>query len=116
MIASGNHLLTQVKDNQPSLRRKLELGTAGRKPTGAAKSETSGRNRWETRELAAFASQGVVPPYAVGRPHQDRASARAHGLQAQLQDRTLQANMRDRLLDFLGFRPNARALERMDSR
>src|SRR6202020_227018 len=28
----------------------------------------------------------------------------------------LQANMRDRLLDFLGFRPNARALERMDPR
>jgi predicted transposase YbfD/YdcC len=54
VIASGNHLLTQVKDNQPSLRRKLELGTAGRKPTGSAKSETSGRNRWETRELAAF--------------------------------------------------------------
>ena len=58
----------------------------------------------------------MVPPYAVGRPHQDRASARAHGLQARLQDRTLQANMRDRLLDFLGFRPNARALERMDPR
>jgi predicted transposase YbfD/YdcC len=54
VIASGNHLLTQVKDNQPSLRRKLKLGTAGRKPTGSAKSETSGRNRWETRELAAF--------------------------------------------------------------
>ena len=52
----------------------------------------------------------------MGRPHQDRASARAHGLQARLQDRTLQANMRDRLLDFLGFRPNARALERMDPR
>jgi hypothetical protein len=32
VIASGNHLLTQVKDNQPSLRRRLELGTAGRKP------------------------------------------------------------------------------------
>ena len=54
MIASGNHLLTQVKGNQPSLRRKLELGSAGRKPSGSAKSATSGRNRWETRELTVF--------------------------------------------------------------
>ena len=54
MIASGNHLLTQVKDNQPSLRRKLELGAAGRKPTGSHKSETVGRNRWETRKLTVF--------------------------------------------------------------
>ncbi len=54
MIASGNHLLTQVKDNQPGLRRRLELGTAGRKPIGSAKSETAGRNRWETRELTVF--------------------------------------------------------------
>ena len=30
MIASGNHLLTQVKDNQPGLRRLLELGAAAR--------------------------------------------------------------------------------------
>ena len=54
MIASGNHLLTQVKDNQPSLRRRLELGVAGRKPSGSAKTETAGRNRWETRELTVF--------------------------------------------------------------
>ena len=54
MIASGNHLLTQVKDNQPSLRRSLEQGTAGRKPSGATVSRTKGRNRWETRELKAF--------------------------------------------------------------
>ena len=54
MIASGNHLLTQVKDNQPSLRRSLEQGTAGRKPTGAAVSRSKGRNRWETRELKVF--------------------------------------------------------------
>jgi hypothetical protein len=43
VIASGNHLLTQVKDNQPSLRRRLELGVAGRKPSGSAKTETAGR-------------------------------------------------------------------------
>jgi hypothetical protein len=54
VIASGNHLLTQVKDNQPSLRRRLELGVAGRKPSGSAKTETAGRNRWETRELTVF--------------------------------------------------------------
>ena len=54
MIASGNHLLTQVKDNQPSLRRRLELGVAGRKPSGSAKTETTGRNRWETRKLTVF--------------------------------------------------------------
>ncbi len=54
VTASGNHLLTQVKDNQPSLRRRLELGVAGRKPSGSAKTETAGRNRWETRELTVF--------------------------------------------------------------
>jgi hypothetical protein len=54
VIASGNHLLTQVKDNQKNLRRRLELGAMGRKPSGFAKSETTGRNRWETRELDVF--------------------------------------------------------------
>ena len=54
MIASGNHILTQVKDNQPSLRRSLERGTAGRKPSGSAVSRSKGRNRWETRELKVF--------------------------------------------------------------
>jgi len=54
VIASGNHLLTQVKGNQPSLRRSLELGTAGRKPIGSDKSKSVGRNRWETRELTVF--------------------------------------------------------------
>jgi predicted transposase YbfD/YdcC len=54
VIASGNHLLTQVKDNQPGLRRRLELGAAGRKPGGFAKSKAKGRNRWETRELTVF--------------------------------------------------------------
>jgi predicted transposase YbfD/YdcC len=54
VIASGNHLLTQVKDNQPGLRRRLALGAAARKPSGSAKTETAGRNRWETRELTVF--------------------------------------------------------------
>src|SRR5208282_3246322 len=54
VIASGNHLLTQVKGNQPSLRRKLERGSAGRKPSGSAKNANSGRNRWEIRELTVF--------------------------------------------------------------
>ena len=54
MIASGNHLLVQVKNNQPSLRRALEIGSRRRKPSGLAKSQTKGRNRWETRELTMF--------------------------------------------------------------
>lgn len=54
MIASGNHLLTQVKDNQPNLRRRLEWGAACRKPNGRATSRTKGRNRWETRDLTVF--------------------------------------------------------------
>jgi hypothetical protein len=39
VIASGDHLLTQVKGNQPGLRRRLEWGAAGRKPSGSAKTE-----------------------------------------------------------------------------
>ena len=54
MIASGNHLLTQVKENQPNLRRRLELGSMGRKPSGSATSKCKSRNRWETRELTVF--------------------------------------------------------------
>ena len=54
MIASGNHLLTQVKGNQPSLRRKLERGAAWRKPLGCAISHAQGHSRWEMRELKAF--------------------------------------------------------------
>jgi predicted transposase YbfD/YdcC len=54
VIASGNHLLTQVKDNQRTLRRKLELGALGRNPSGRATSKATGRNRWETRELKVF--------------------------------------------------------------
>jgi hypothetical protein len=57
VIASGNHLLTQVKHNQPNLRRRLELGAMGRKPSGSATSKSKGRNRWETRELTAFAAK-----------------------------------------------------------
>lgn len=54
VIASGNDVLVQVKANQPTLRRKLELGAMGRKPGGVATSRTKGRNRWETRELTMF--------------------------------------------------------------
>ena len=54
MIASGNHLLVQVKANQPSLRRKLEHGASWRKPFGSAISQTRGHSRWESRELTAF--------------------------------------------------------------
>ena len=54
MIASGNHLLTQVKGNQPSLRRALEQGASWRKPLGCALSRAEGHNRWESRELTAL--------------------------------------------------------------
>ncbi len=54
MIASGNHLLTQVKNNQPSLRRRLELGCVRRKPIGSDTTRSVGRNRSETRELTVF--------------------------------------------------------------
>jgi hypothetical protein len=54
VIASGNHLLTQVKNNQPRLRRRLEWGAACRKPNGRTTNQTKGRNRWETRELTVF--------------------------------------------------------------
>jgi hypothetical protein len=54
VIASGNHLLTQVKGNQPSLRRKIEIGASWRKPLGCAISQAQGHNRWEKRELTAF--------------------------------------------------------------
>jgi hypothetical protein len=43
-----------VKDNQPGLRRLLELGAAGRKPSSSATSRSRGRNRWETRKLTVF--------------------------------------------------------------
>nr|WP_252393656.1 ISAs1 family transposase [Candidatus Rhodoblastus alkanivorans] len=36
------------------MRRRLELGSMGRKPSGSATSKSSGRNRWETRELTVF--------------------------------------------------------------
>ena len=54
MIASGNHLLTQVKNNQPHLRGRLERGAACRKPSGQTTNQTKGRNRWETRKLTVF--------------------------------------------------------------
>ena len=57
MIASGNHLLVQVKGNQPRLRRKLECGASWRKPLGCAISQAEGHNRWERRELTAFAAK-----------------------------------------------------------
>lgn len=54
MIASGNHLLTQVKGNQPSLRRSLDQGASWRKPLGCAISHGQGHGRWERRELTTF--------------------------------------------------------------
>src|SRR5579875_3909540 len=39
VVASGNHLLVQVKANQLSLRRTLEHGASWRKPLGCAISQ-----------------------------------------------------------------------------
>ena len=100
VIASGNHLLTQVKDNQPSLRRRLELGVAGRKPSGSAKTETTGRNRWETRELTVFPAKAWFRDTPWEKLIKtvlrlERTVSSAPG------DWTLRANDRGRLLDFL---------------
>jgi hypothetical protein len=39
---------------QPKLRRWLELGSMGHKPSGSASNKSKGRNRWEMRELTVF--------------------------------------------------------------
>ena len=115
MIASGNHLLTQVKDNQPSLRRRLELGVAGRKPSGSAKTETAGRNRWETRELTVFPAKA----WFRDTPWEKliKTVLRLERTVCKRARRLDFARKRPRSsLDFLGFKPNAAALERMDPR
>ena len=111
MIASGNHLLTQVKNNQPGLRRKLELGSAGRKPSGCAKSETKGRNRWETRELNVFPAKAWFSRHAMGAAYQDRAAPGAHGLAARSRDRPLDAQTTRSSSGSPRLGPDARALE-----
>ncbi len=67
VIASGNHLLTQVKDNQPSLRRRLELGSAGRKPSGSAKSRDQGPQSLGNARIDGVSRQGVVSRIRHGR-------------------------------------------------
>ena len=69
-----------MKNNQPGLRQKLALGSAGRKPRGCAKSETKGRNRFETRELKVFDAKAWFSRIAVGEAHQNRAAPGAHDL------------------------------------
>jgi hypothetical protein len=110
VIASGNHLLTQVKGNQKKLRRRLELGAAGRTPSGVVSSETKGRNRWETRKLSVFPAKA----WFMGAADQSRSAPGAHGLSAQSGDRALQADDGDRLLGFFARRPDAGVLERVD--
>ena len=74
------------------MRRKLELGIGGpHSQADRPKSANSDRDRWETRELMVFPAKARVRGFAVGRPHPNRASPGAHGLQARPQDRTLQA-------------------------
>ena len=98
MITSGNHLLAQVKDNQPGLRKSLELGSAGRKPRDCAQSVTEGRrNRHETRRLEVFDAKAwfARTPWeplitTVVAPAAHRASTRRR-------DRILDHELRDRL-------------------
>ena len=116
MIASGNHLLTQVKDNQPSLRRRLELGAAGRKPSGSAQEPNQRPQSLGNPRIDGVSGQGVVSPYALGNLIKTVLRLGAHGLQAQPRDRALRANERDRLLDILAADQIARELERMDTR
>ena len=79
VIASGNHLLTQVKGNQPSLRRKLESGASWRKPLGCAISQAEGHNRWERRELTAFPAKAWLRHTPWASLDQDRPPAGANG-------------------------------------
>jgi hypothetical protein len=51
VIASGNHLLVQIKGNQPKLRGLLERAAARRSPGERDATGTKERNRWETQEL-----------------------------------------------------------------
>jgi len=59
----GQYLLTQVKDNQPGLRRKLELDRRTQ-ARDSGQSVTAGRNRHETRRLEVFDAKAVrAPPW-----------------------------------------------------
>ena len=53
----GKEMRKEVKDNERSERRRLELGVEGRKPSGFVKTETEGRKRWENRELTVFTAK-----------------------------------------------------------
>ena len=59
MIASGNHVLVQIKDNQPKLRRLIERAMARLSPQERDTTRTVGRNRWETRELQVFPAKDL---------------------------------------------------------
>ena len=105
MIASGNHLLTQVKDNQPSLRRRLELGVSGSQAERVRQDRDRGPQSLGDPRIDGVSRQGLVSRYALGKADQDRASVGTNGLQARPGDWTLRANDRGRLLDLLGSNP-----------
>ena len=73
VIASGNHLLTQVKDNQPSLRRSLEQGTAGQKAERSDRQPDQRQKSMGNQGIEGVPGQGLVPRNAMGEPDQDRA-------------------------------------------
>ena len=100
----GNRLLTQVKDDR-QLRRRLELGVADR---------AEQVRRDEPRPRSLEPTNCGVPTkawfHSLGKADRP-ASVRANGLPARPGDWTLRANDQGRLLDFLGFKQNAAALE-----
>lgn len=59
MIASSHHVLVQIKDNQPKLRRLIERAMARLSPQERDTTRTVGRNRWETQELHMFPAKDL---------------------------------------------------------
>ena len=94
----------------------LELGTAGRKPTGSDKGKTAGRNRWETRELTVFPAKA----WFRGSPW-DGLIQTVLRLERTVCKRDPATGLCKQTTEvvfsvFFRFQRDARALERMDSR
>jgi hypothetical protein len=62
----GQSPLTQLKNNRPTLCRKLALGGAGRKLSGCAARKSKGRNLWEAQELMVFPAKALFHHSSMG--------------------------------------------------
>jgi hypothetical protein len=60
VIASGNHILACVKNNQPTLRARLQEATARLSPDASDETRVEGRNRWESRRLQVFSAGDAI--------------------------------------------------------